>query len=988
MRRVHPSRAFLSLFGLIVAVSLLVPAIFAQNRIRTNITNATRAEIADSVHPRARSAKDQGPTAGDTKLSMSLRFSMTGAQSAALDQLLADQQNPDSPRYHQWLTPAQFGAQFGLSQADIAKVTTWLGAQGFTVTGVAKGRTFVSFDGTVAQANAAFGTSIHNLLSDGEQHFANITDVEVPSALSGVVGGITGLHDFRLKPRLKAEIRPAPEFTSSTSGNHYLAPGDLYTIYQMTPLLNGSPAITGSGMSIAVVGQVDINTADIAAFRTASGLNAINLTTVHADGKAHPVQTCTNCSPSTGDLDESSLDVEWSGAMAPTANIIFVNATCALPGCSSVDAMTGAVDNALAPIITSSYGLCEAGWGTTDIATASTVFKQANAQGQTIVGSTGDSGATDCDTGASAAGTIESAIEGLTADFPASSPYVTGVGGTMFSEGTATGATTYWSSSNNANSGSAISYIPESAWNDSSYDSFGGAGGGSSAFFAKPTWQVGTVNDASRDVPDLALDASDAHDPFMFCVNVATGQSCTNGYRLANNSLMVAGGTSFDSQIFGGMLALLEQKLGATTGVGNINPKLYALANNASYYSAGSTIASNGNVVFNDVTSGNNAQPCTAGTPNCPNGGSEGFSAGIGYDLATGWGSVNLSNLATDWNKVTALGTGSLGSNLSTTTLATTPACTITTTGGPCNLSSATGTTVTLTATVTGSAGTPTGTVQFLTNNNALTTPVALVAGTATFAWTTTCAAAGQQSLSAVYSGDTNYQGSKGPTLMASGSNKASNGSLMTAPVLLQVTGICPDFSLTPSTGSGVTVSGNNASVTVAAGGTIPSVTMAVAPLNGFSGTVAFSFSGSTGTGYLPTVSFSPATVSVSGSTSASTSVSFSGITAELRVPAMPKSAGQPWYEAGGGIAVASLLMIVFPRRRRLGGLLAIVLAVTLAFGASGCGNNTSTTSGGGGGTTTPNPQAGVYTVNVIATYTSSGGQTTVHASTITYNIN
>jgi subtilase family serine protease len=966
---------------LIFASSLLAaPTTFAQNRISTNITNGTHVEIAGSVHPRARTATDLGATAGDTKLSMSLRFSMTDAQSAALDQLLADQQNPASPRYHQWLTPAQFGAEFGLSQVDIAKVTAWLAAQGFTVTSTANGRTFVSFDGTVAQADAAFGTSIHNLRSsDGEQHFANITNVTVPAALNGVVEGVTGLHDFRLKPRVKGSIAPAPEFTSSTSGIHYLAPGDLYTIYQMTPLLNGSPAITGAGMSIAIVGQVDINTADIAAFRTASGLSAISLSTVHANGVDPCTSSPTFCSSQSGqsNLEESSLDVEWSGAMAPSANIVFVNAPCALPGTGcGVDAMTWAVDNNLAPIVTSSYGLCEAGWGTTDIVNANAVFKQANAQGQTVVGSSGDSGATDCDAG-------PSAMEGLTADFPASSPYVTGMGGTMFNEGTATGATTYWNGSNNANSGSAISYIPESAWNDASYDAFGGGGGGSSAYFPKPAWQVGTVNDASRDVPDLALTASDAHDPFMFCVNVASAESCTNGYRIANGSLFVAGGTSFDSQIFGGMLALLEQKLGATTGLGNIDPKLYALANNSSYYSAGTTIASNGNVVFNDVTSGNNATACTAGTPNCLNGGSEGYNASSGYDLATGWGSVNLSNLASDWNKVTPLGSGSLGNNISTTTLTASPT------------SATTGSTITLTATVTGTAGTPTGTVQFLANDNAVTAPIGLIplnstTATATYSWTASCSAAGQQSVSAVYSGDINYQGSKGPALTAGGSATTSNGSLITSPVLATITGTCPDFSVTPSSGSGITVSGTNATVTVAAGGTIPSVTIAVAPLNGFSGTVAFSYSGTTTSGYLPTVTLSPSSVNISGSTSASTTVSLSGITADSQIPTKPKEAGQPWYEASGGIAVASLLMIVFPHRRRLGGLLAVLLAVALALGASGCSSSSSSSSTGTtttGGTTTTNPYAGTYTVTVIATY-SNNGQSTVHASTITYSIN
>ena len=235
------------------------------------------------------------------------------------------------------------------------------------------------------------------------------------------------------------------------------------------------------------------------------GPHTTNLpTTVHEPATGDPgYPVCNSCTTAINDtdLEESSLDLEWAGAMAPSASILFVN------GVNIFDnAMTAAIDQDLAPIVTTSYGFCEAGEGTTELNTLNQLFKQANAQGQTVMAAAADDGATDCDAGTTA-------TEGLAVDFPASSPYVTGMGGTMFSQSSA-----YWSSTNNANGGSAISYIPESVWNEDSYgNTFSAGGGGPSAFFTKPAWQVETgpagmtttvPPDASRDVPDLALNAA------------------------------------------------------------------------------------------------------------------------------------------------------------------------------------------------------------------------------------------------------------------------------------------------------------------------------------------------------------------------------------------------------------------------------------------------------------------------------------------------
>jgi len=719
----HPLPRLLLTLTCLAAMAGTSVAAPIRNRITQPISQGEAVELPRTVNPKVSRSADMGPVSADTRLTaMTLQFSMSAEQETALDQLLADLQNPASPRYHQWLTPSQFAAQFGLSSADLDKVKTWLNSQGFTVTGVANGGQFISFTGTAAQAETAFGTSIHSLSYDGVAHFANVTNTELPSAIAAVVKGVTGLNNFHFKSHAHMNAL-RPQFTSSISGSHYIAPGDIYTIYGMSGLMKSG--FDGTGVTIAVTGQVDINPVDITTFRTAAGLSTANMpTTIHSGGDPGAANNCSgattrNCPvPNLDDLAEASLDVEYSSAMAPGATILFVNGPDVLQ-----NAMTYAIDNNLAPIVTTSYGACEAAWGTTELAQLGALFRQAAAQGQTVIAASGDEGAADCDAG-------PSATQGLTVDFPASSPYVTALGGTQFNDGTGTGGTQYWSNSEGGttNGGSALAYIPEVVWSDISAGGFGGSGGGASLYFTKPAWQQGTgvPNDGSRDIPDISMTASDTHDQFLYCMNVATGVSCTSGFRAADTTVKVVGGTSVDSQIFGGMMALIEQKIGGR--VGNANPVIYALANSASYYTPGATILTNSNVVFNDITSGDNKMPCTAGTPNCPRaGGSMGYSATNGYDLATGWGSINLTNLANAWAQVTPLSSGSNGSAKSTTILSVSPG------------TVAAGATVTLSATVTGSSGTPTGTVQFLVNGTVVGTGT-LNSGVATYMYTTSCA--------------------------------------------------------------------------------------------------------------------------------------------------------------------------------------------------------------------------------------------------------
>jgi len=942
MLRNSRSRIVFTFLALAIGVSASFAA--APDRIAAQISAGNRAPLAGSVHPKVKSAADLGAApAGKQLTSMSLRFNMTPAQQSALDQLLIDQQNPASPQYHQWLTPAQYGAQFGLGAADIAKVTAWLTGEGLTVTGVANSSTFVTFNGTVAQVNAAFGTSIHSLTLNGEAHYANVGEVTLPSSLAGVVTAVTGLHDFRLKSRIRKNgftTLPTPAYTTSTGGvtSHYLAPGDFYTIYDENSLLTSS--INGSGVTIAVMGQVDISLSDIASFRTAFGLPA-NVPAIKVYGTdPGPAECSVNCTPSEDDLEESSLDVEWSGAVAQAASILFVTSQ------DVIDiSLTQAIDNNLAPIMTISYGDCESGWGATEMSALNAVFKQGSAQGITILGPAGDDGATDCDS------TVPAQF-GLNVDFPASSPFVTGVGGTMFNEG----AGTYWSATNGTTGGSALSYIPETPWNETVIASVNSSlisgGGGSSAFFLKPAWQTGTgvPADGARDVPDVSLDAGAIHDGYLVCVS----GSCPTQYS-------VAGGTSFATPQFAGMLALVEQKIGGKIGLAN--PTLYALANNSSYYSS----------VFHDITTGNNSQPCEIGSTGCPTGGLIGYSANVGYDLATGWGTLDAANLVNDWKLVTPIATGT-ASNASTTTVTASPVSPVTA-----------GTSVLVTATVvSGTAGvtaTPTGTVRFLLQSattglySTLATATALSGGTASYTLSTTGLASGTYSVAASYSGDSNYA-----------------SSLSVDALVDVVSATSPDFKLTPVT----------ASLTTTPGGTTSGMVYTVTPINGFTGTVTFQselLAGSLDANY----AFSPTSVTFTSASTAAQTTTFSLVASQTALRMLPgggpsgmspaaMASGSapvghmPWYAAGSGVTLAGLLMFALPRRRRLGALLLAVLAVGLIFGASGCGTSNMATATGGTttstGTTTINASPGTYTLEVTA-YNSTG--TIVHSTLLTF---
>ncbi len=912
-------------FALLPLLFLSVASSFSQVSVQSRISSISSTApvaLAHSVPRRALGSADLGPVSNNLKLdSLMLTFNMTDVQQAALTQLLIDLQNPSSPRYHQWLTPEQFGAQFGLSASDIARASSWLASQGFTVTGVARGSNFITFSGTAGQVQQAFGTSIHNMLINGEQHISNVSDPVLPTGLAGVVTSLSGLNDIKLKSRARTRVvkLPAvdtsgvhPDFTSSITGSHYVAPGDFYTIYNEAPLIASS--INGLGVSVAVMGQTDISLSDVTAFRTASGL-CTTVSTACPTPLPTVVLSGNDPGTSSGDLAEAMLDVEWAGAAAPNAKIIYVNSTNVISG-----SLVYAINNNVAPIISISYGDCEVNFGPTFMTQFNQLLQQANAQGQTVIGPAGDAGATDCDFN------DYPAVDGLAVDFPGSSPYATSAGGSMFNEGSGT----YWNSNSSPsvnNAGSALSYIPEAVWNESSVtNGLAASGGGFSLYFAKPYWQVGSTvpQDFSRDVPDIALNAASNHDGTLYCVS----GSCVNGTFRASDgqSLSVVGGTSVATPQFAGVLALVEQKIGSK--IGNAGPGLYALANSTFYSS-----------VFNDITTGNNTSACTAGTINCPAGGVLGYSAATGYDQATGWGSINASNLATDWNKVTPIPpVATIGQTISVTTL--------TTTSAVCGVSNAT---LALSVkVVSGSnSGTPTGTVQLLVDNAISGSPVALSAGSATISFSTASLASGSHNITALYSGDANFATSK---------------SYITTDV---VSATKPDFAFTPC----------NATTTTPHGTTAPGIMFTVAAVNGFTGTVNFT-ANSDDSSLAATYTFTPTTVTTNGTTNFVLNAFVSNAVTSTGQNKLHAANQQPihlpWYVTGSGASLACVLLLVMPRRRRWGALLMVVLSVAV-LGAAGCGSSTSTSGGGGGSTIIP-ASPGTYNIVVTASSTTTTG--------------
>jgi subtilase family serine protease len=640
------------------------------NRIPTEVNARDAAIVRGSVHPQAQPKNDLGAVEADFRLgNMTLVLRPSAEQQAALEELLAAQQDPASPEFRNWLTPETYAERFGASQADLDKIAEWLRSRGFSIEYTARGRDFISFGGSAGQVQAALQTEIHRYRVGTETHFANATEVSLPAAIAPMVAGVLGLHDFHPIPLRK---RARPLYTD-TDGSHYLMPTDFATVYNLIPLQ--SYGYMGAGQKIAIVGESDVHTSDIASFRETAGIPAttVQMVSVGTYPKFNDAE------------DEGDLDLEWAGAVAPGATLIYIYST------DADYSAYYAIDNDVAPVLSESYGMCEynAGMARRGLYYYQVEAQKGNALGITWLAASGDAGAATCDPDATMA------AHGLGVSLPASIPEVTAVGGTEFNEG----SRTYWSGTNGPYDSSALSYIPEVAWNDTAASLTAGyglaaSGGGLSLIYDRPAWQTGpgVPSGTARLVPDVSLNASPIHDPYII---------------VSDGVAEAVGGTSAAAPAFAGIVAVLNEYLvrnniQAKPGLGNINPRLYAMA------AAGTP------GVFHDITTGDNIVPCEPRTWDCVDG-RLGFTAGVGYDMVTGLGSVDAYKLITAWDAIPVAAT--------TMTLAANP-----------STVAATGSTV-LTATVKASSGSasPTGSVTFTLGGNTLgTTALSGSGGTAT----------------------------------------------------------------------------------------------------------------------------------------------------------------------------------------------------------------------------------------------------------------
>ena len=550
-----------------------------------------RKALQGSVPPLLASARVLGPVPGSAPMErMILVLKRPAAAQADLDRCLDELQDPASPGYHRWFTPARFGERFGADRTAVAQVTGWLEAGGFRVEEVAAGRMAITFSGTVAQVERAFRTPIRRFELDGRVRQGNVTEASIPDALDDRVAGVVGLNDLP-RTALNRGFGPLP----GEPGGRSMVPGDFATIYNLAPLYR--EGLDGTGVTIAIVGRTHIPFGDVATFRSTFGL-PLRAPEVILNGP-DPGDT--------GEDGEADLDVEWAGAVAPNATVRFVvsGSTATTDG---VDLSAQyIVDHDLAPVMSTSFGQCEPWMSPAELAFYKNLWAQAAAEGITAVVASGDSGPAGCDSGSAGSGSGP-AVSGL-----ASTPYNVAVGGTRFDEGSGT----YWRAGKAKDGSSALGYIPERAWNESGAVPGGSglwaSGGGLSSVYPRPAWQVapGVPADSYRCLPDLALTAA-AHD----------------GYALRSGGLwQVTSGTSCSCPAFAGILALVVQKAGRQ---GNANATLYPLGR-AQYRGTGPC-------VFHDITAGDTSVPGTLGYACTP-----------GYDLATGLGSVDAQALVGAW---------------------------------------------------------------------------------------------------------------------------------------------------------------------------------------------------------------------------------------------------------------------------------------------------------------------------------------------------
>jgi hypothetical protein len=725
------------------------------------IDDGKTVPLRGTVHPLAQSRFDRGAVPNSFPAErMLLMLHRPPDREAGLQQFLQRVHTPGSASYHQWLTPEQFGDQFGPADSDIQTAVSWLNLHGFTVARTTKGKNLIEFSGTAGQLREAFHAEIHQYNIQNETHYANATNLAIPEALAQLVRGVSPINNFRAKPAVHVVGRASysrstrqvnPLFTNPNGETNFyaLAPEDFATQYDLAPLY--SAGVDGAGQTIGIIISSNIDLSVANAYRQLFHLSS-NPPQIVIDGADPGEQQDAGM--------EAYLDAEISGAIAPNATVnLYISGGSQLADPLMLAAVR-AIEDDQATVLTASFESCESSLGPAGNPLWSSLWEQAAAQGQTVFVSSGDAGSAGCDF----FNFEESATHGLAVNAIASTPWNVAVGGTDFyyadyASG-APSAATFWNQTNDSALGSLKERLPEQAWDEPfGFNVFGGAhsiiagGGGASscalfsynssgnavcqAGYPKPVWQnaPGVPSDGVRDLPDVSLFAASGSNRSAYPI-CADARDCSVSSEDRSTVLLV-GGTSASSPAMAGIMALVNQKFGRQ---GQANFTLYALARQQP-------------AVFHDVSVGSNNVPCDPGSPNCSldtNGDGlhslQEYPAGPGYDMATGLGSLDANALVADWSKVVFLPT--------TTTLSLSPTTFIH------------GTQVLIQSTVasaTGS-GTPTGDIGLITNS-ALQLPqgeaIRLANGavdTNTFLFP-----GGTYQVTAEYPGDGDFAGSNSP---------------------------------------------------------------------------------------------------------------------------------------------------------------------------------------------------------------------------------
>lgn len=1023
-----------------------------QDRITGTIDSSQRVTLGKTLHHKAQPQYDLGAVDPSLKLGyITLLMAPSPSQQKELDQLLADQQDRSSPLYHQWLTPQQFADRFGLTPNDLNKVTGWLKSEGFQILSVGGGHNSIIFSGSAAQVQHAFGTEIHKYNVEGEAHIANSTLVMIPNALSGIVRSVAGLHDFRPKPAYRSRLASGsrighPDYYDG----HYvfpnfLAPGDIATIYNANLLYTGSPVVDGSGQTLAIAGQTDIFLDDINDFRSGFALPTIPFSTtpttgectINASGIVITPCNTTNFqyvlvgtdagAVSSYDIGEADLDIEWSGAVARNAQIIFINAQTTY---GVFDALIAAIGPAagppLATVVSASYGEgCEA-QATLDL---ETVFQQGNAEGVTILNSSGDVGAATCDFNPpNASQPFNPAVGGLGVSYPASSPEVTAVGGTEITVADDANPPNplLWGTTIGANGGTAVAYIPEIAWNDdvelaqychapAPNDTFCSSGGGTRGWvplttsatasqvqediwismsgggasncwyengatclgpgagpttgggFAKPSYQqmlsVPSAPAGVRYVPDVSLLASPEFPGYVFCTPL---NPPVDGSTCASGIF-----TAVDMylSLVGGTSVSSPALAGM---VALLNQYLVAeglqsspgLGNiNPMLYTLAATPSNN---AFHNVTSGNNNVYCKASTPAGQPSNVQCPAAGVMGYSASNFDATTHYNLVTGLGSVNADALFLAWKGVLTAPDFTLAAGTLT----PGSVTAGQSATATLTISpVNGSTQTITFTPSSCTGLPAGAT-CSFDNGSVTLDGTNS------QTVTLTVATAPNMAASGAQTITVTGTPSGSGGTSHTTTVSLTVTATTETFSLASTNGVTFPVTvGGNASVAITVSGTNGFIVG-----SGAGATTALPLTYScTGSPSLATAEISCTISPGSGQPTNATAVTVSLQTTAPTAQLHPPLGGSRFFYA---LLLPGFFGIVFAGGSRKRGMRLLTLIMVLGFCTlwlGACGGNSTNTN-----PTNPGTPKGPYTVTIGAT---TGGASPVTNSNAPFTI-